>query len=51
MMFIHWALYCTNVCLDVCLPGVGEYQALNTLNEAIPPAIDDLILNCLFARK
>jgi serine/threonine protein kinase len=34
-------------CLSGHLPLVGEYQALNTLNEAIPSAIDDLILNCL----
>jgi len=34
-------------CLSGRLPGVGEYHALNTLNEAIPPAIDDLILRCL----
>jgi len=34
-------------CLAGQLPTVGEYQALNTLNEAIPPAIDDLILNSL----
>lgn len=33
-------------CLAGQLPNLGEYQALNTLNEAIPPAIDDLILSC-----
>jgi len=38
-------------CLSGRLPGVGEYQALNTLNEAIPPAIDDLILSCLRENK
>jgi serine/threonine-protein kinase len=33
-------------CLAGQLPNLGEYQALNTINEAIPPAIDDLILSC-----
>lgn len=34
-------------CLSGKLPSMGEYNALNTLNEAIPPAIDELILACL----
>jgi len=34
-------------CLSGQLPRMGEYQALNTINEVIPPAIDDLILSCL----
>lgn len=33
-------------CLAGQLPRVGEYKTLNTFNEAIPPAIDDLILSC-----
>ena len=38
-------------CLSGRLPGVGEYQALNTFNEAIPPAIDELIRSCLRENK
>lgn len=34
-------------CLAGQLPRLGEYQALHTLNEAIPPAIDELILSSL----
>jgi serine/threonine protein kinase len=34
-------------CLSGHLPTVGEYNALNTFNEIIPPAIDELVLSCL----
>jgi serine/threonine protein kinase len=34
-------------CLAGQLPRVGEYHALNTINVAVPPTIDDLVLRCL----
>ena len=44
-------IYSLGIVLYECLagtrPAVGSYRALNTFNEAIPPAIDDLVKQCL----
>jgi serine/threonine-protein kinase len=38
-------------CLTGNRPTVGEYISLTDFNEAIPPAIDDLIRSCLIIEK
>lgn len=38
-------------CLAGSRPRAGEYRALNTFNEAIPPGIDELIRSCLRERE
>jgi serine/threonine protein kinase len=44
-------IYSLGIVLYECLagtrPAVGSYRALNTFNEAIPPAIDELVKQCL----
>jgi serine/threonine-protein kinase len=37
-------------CLCGTKPAIGEYKPLNSFNEAIPPAVDELIKSC-FAEK
>src|SRR5205823_2647908 len=34
-------------CLAGTRPAIGGYRMLNTFNEAIPPAIDELVKQCL----
>lgn len=48
-------LFSLGVVLYECLsgerPAIGAYRPLNSINEGIPPAVDDLIRDCLRTRE